>query len=122
MNYDTSEALDDSIAHWERNVFGLFEEVGIHADECALCDMFIVGGREDDEIGWDYVACLECPVRAVTGKSHCKGSPWEDVQDAYQEAQRAQWGFGGSAYLADLAFREAARKMLVFLMSLRVED
>jgi hypothetical protein len=120
MHYDTATALDESIAHWERNMFGPFEEVGIHADECALCDLFYGGGYKDEDE--DDTLCLECPVRAATGQSQCKGSPWEDVQEAYQEAQRAQWGFGGSMYLAELAFREAARKMLVFLMSLRVED
>ena len=95
MNAKVRKALESSIRHWERNVTGRTHTIG--PEHCALCRLF-----------YYKKACVGCPVRARTGKSHCSDSP-------YAAAGKAHAKFGGDS----IQFRGKALEELRFLESLR---
>jgi len=113
MDHTTTIALEKSIDHWEQNLFGPFEEARVYGDDCALCGLF-----SGDN-------CDGCPVAERTGESECDDSPWNEARWAFDKVRGIDGGstypryFGQSRTLAELAFREAARKELEFLISLR---
>jgi len=111
MNPEILDALNDSIAHWERLASGKRkpnESVGIY--DCALCRMF----NKHSEDGSD-TRCKGCPVKEKTGIRFCKATPFvraeeitEDLEiyDSPEEAMNSS------------EFKEAAQEELEFLKSL----
>lgn len=71
MDARTLEALNASIAKWERNAEAETpDEYLISAGDCPLCHLFYN----------DY--CEDCPVAARTGKNVCRNTPYYDAVDA----------------------------------------
>lgn len=69
----TLEALQGSIAKWERVVReGV---LGTQWTDCPLCKLFI-----------DNKSCGGCPVAAATGESSCYSTPYVTYKHAYQNA------------------------------------
>jgi hypothetical protein len=105
MDKRTAEALELSIAHWERNVAAeTLEEVRIGSVACALCRMFLSSD-----------GCEGCPVEASTGESNCDMSPYRDALRALETWRVAR---------SDKRFvlwRAAAQRELDFLKGLRDE-
>lgn len=103
----TRHALEESIAHWKRNVEAeTYEDIHIGGAHCALCHAFVFDAPDEE-------TCLGCPVYLRTGQKDCMGSP-------YLRAYIARILFdlpGGRE-----AWREAARAELTFLESLREDD
>lgn len=60
-------ALEDSIAHWERNAAAKTIKMG--TDHCALCHVYYNNG----------------PVNARTGQMYCVGSPYSAAQYAAEQ-------------------------------------
>ncbi len=97
MNAKTLEALNSSIAHWERMAAGKPNpDEAPDADSCALCCLFI----EDD--------CIACPVALKTGFRKCRNTPFKQAA--------LEWNKG--CWMPTLKFRSAAKEELAFLQSL----
>jgi hypothetical protein len=97
MTEQTAEALEYSIAHWERlagNKADKRDELG--GKSCALCQMFF------------FSDCDGCPVKTRTGYRYCSFTP-------YLAADQAADRFG----LTSSQFHPAAKAELEFLKSLR---
>lgn len=108
MDAKTLTALQESIAHWERNVAAKqVDDVSIQSDDCALCAMF-AKGRPRPEV------CGGCPVTWVNGQKECEGTPYYDARFAYYS-----WDGGASTRKA---FRKAAQAEVDFLKSLLPQD
>lgn len=73
MDKRTLEALKGSIAKWEAIVAGTGIDLG--PDNCPLCQQFYHIWSVDTN-------CVGCPVSTVTGKSCCRGTPY----DTYDES------------------------------------
>ena len=71
MNNETLKALEGSICKWDDICMGYGEDYG--SDDCPLCAIFI-----------DFVGCNGCPVSAVTGKSNCHDTPYDEWYDVYR--------------------------------------
>ena len=99
MTPETSQALEDSIAHWERLVAGAKQEdETIYSSSCALCKLFLKN------------RCIGCPVMVKTGLPVCRNTPWNDCDEVLD-----QYGYNSPE------FRAAAAEQLEFLKSLREE-
>jgi len=93
----TQQALNDSIAHWERMANGTYSpDESIYGKDCALCSLFLKNN------------CDGCPVKERTGHISCIGSPWKEAAMNYDGNDTPE-------------FKVAATKMLNFLESLKVE-
>lgn len=102
MDTKTLEALNASIAKWERNAEARAPgDAQIFSNTCPLCTAFRVNG-------W----CDGCPVKSRTGRSFCALSPWEDALIAL-----GAWDSGNTKQ-GRSNFRVAARKEVAFLKSL----
>lgn len=94
MKKATLEALEASIAKWEKNArVRNLDNAQIYSDTCALCDLFY----EDD--------CTGCPVQRKTGLKECSGTPWVDCCEIKNDDDIE-------------GFRAAAREEVKFLKSL----
>lgn len=101
MDDATREALKKSIQHWLYNLAVAFPgDAKITVWECPLCKLFYSYGGD----------CVGCPVREKTGLRVCAGTPWKAVALAKDEWFLSETG--------EIAYREAALKMLGFLISL----
>ena len=113
MDEKTREALEASIAHWEKNARSPYwDEVSTRAEDCALCAQFIVGDNPD---------CAGCPVSTATGKDLCRGTPYPAASSARQRWCRASQERSANMPEA-VAFRAAAQAEVDFLKGLRPED
>lgn len=65
MDKRTLKALKGSIKKWEKIVDGTGTDKG--PDNCPLCKLF-----------FDSTDCLGCPVNNATGKTGCRGTPYDD--------------------------------------------
>lgn len=72
MDERTLTALRGSIQKWEAIVAGTGADHGM--DNCPLCQEFAVTDHA-------FRACHGCPVKARTGQSNCKGTPYIDWFD-----------------------------------------
>lgn len=105
MTPEAAQALEESIAHWRRNVEAETpDQTSVYSRDCALCRLFFLAKRIDGK-------CTGCPVFAVTKLKFCAGSP-------YQRANKARSMWWGNIEKRD-AWRDAARAELSFLESLR---
>lgn len=103
MDAKTAAALEDSIAHWKRNVEAERpEQVLMGSDQCALCLLFH-GER----------GCVGCPVMTRSGCHGCRTTPYHKALDRH-----ILWDHQPCDLAAASAFREAARAELAFLESL----
>jgi glutathione S-transferase len=74
MDEKARNALELSIAHWERMATGKFlgnEKPG--AADCALCVLYYDNG------------CDGCPIKEHTGLGLCKETPYNAAYDAWDE-------------------------------------
>lgn len=94
----TLEALNKSIAHWERLAGGNRNPgEGLGVDQCDLCKLF----HSEDRL----ITCDGCPVKERTGQVWCVGTPYYHVVDSDSDYDTPE-------------FMEAARLELEFLRSL----
>jgi hypothetical protein len=113
MDVETKNALEESIAHWERNVKAETpEEAGTRAEDCALCQLFYDG----DDFSQP---CEGCPVKNKTGIKNCGNTPY------YSALEKLVWwtteyesNFSTSNNYK-IMWCEAAQAELDFLKSLR---
>ena len=61
-----------SAEHWLNNWKNPTRAV-IHSAACPLCRVFIEG------YPFSVNTCIDCPVRSISGKRLCVGTPWEDA-------------------------------------------
>lgn len=93
MDARTLEALQASIAKWERNAaIENIEDAKLNVSSCALCNVFYAD------------RCHGCPVFEL-GHYQCDGTPYDDAHAAY-----GNYNIG--------AFRTAAKREVAFLQSL----
>jgi hypothetical protein len=110
MNIQTMNALEKSIEHWAANLAAKDpKDVRVGAGNCALCDLFFAD------------LCEGCPVMQRSGEMRCIGTPYRDATtalDRWSEDLRGNFPIilGG---LARSRWREAAKRELEFLRSLR---
>ena len=79
MDAKTLAALKGSIETWERRAKG--EDIGAGIKNCPLCLIFHSFCRMDG-----VKRCSGCPVKERTGKSYCKGTPYQVFMDiAYDD-------------------------------------
>ncbi len=83
-------AFEKSLAKWSLILDGLEPDNGI--DSCGLCDLF----NKDD--------CSGCPIRKITGRSYCEGTPYTLYMDSIQENGTDKIN------LAELNFLKAVKK------------
>ena len=108
MDAETSQALEDSIEHWRRNVEAEAPgDVSIGPENCALCNAFRI--EEYFE-----APCDGCPVAAKTGAPCCRGTPYVSVENVLSDWK----GAPASTWMRD-AWRALAAAELAFLESLR---
>lgn len=108
MDARTLEALKASIAKWERNAVAKTpEDYHPYSDTCPLCFLFVEN------------CCNGCPVADSADQSHCEGTPWEDVPDAFDSWRYyAAISSRSAASRAREAALAAAREEVAFLQSL----
>ncbi len=110
-----SDALEESIEHWQRLVSGERQQSNgertglesVYADDCPLCALYL----DQPEMP----PCEGCPVFARTGIPGCEGTPWTAVAKIVWDGTHAG---NPEAYLIP-EFKEAAQRELDFLISLR---
>lgn len=118
MDNVTLAALNRSIVHWKDNAKALHpDDVELGPTSCALCRIFWKRGKTDAE-GLVRVTCNGCPVAAATGQNGCRGTPyddaenalgsWDDAEDGTAEANQARDTFRGIA-MAEMRFLESLR-------------
>lgn len=108
LNKKTIAAIYASIKHWE-DVYAQDDPalVRIGHDECALCTLF-----------WDDI-CEGCPIKDVTGKYSCEGTPYNAAYSA-KEAWLAKHMVGNASH-ERTRWKIQARKEINFLKSLLEE-
>lgn len=94
MDAKTLKALEGSIKKWEAIVAGTGIDAG--SINCPLCGLFY------------YNECFGCPVLEKTQQRFCKRSPYVEYADLRDEE-----------CTADKVLRDAAKKELDFLKSLK---
>jgi len=98
-----AEALEKSIAHWERFATGTaLPGEAPDSENCALCRLFI---KRRPSASY----CTGCPVALETNQYGCDGTPWF--------AANCEFNAGGPK---SPRFQAAAKLMLNFLEGLRV--
>jgi len=76
-----SELLEESIAHWKKNVEATNpEEASITSSSCALCEKFIRTTQDK--------RCEGCPVSEFTGLSGCSDTPYHKAMHSYNNWDR----------------------------------
>ncbi len=89
MSDKQEEALELSIAHWERMrdgkriyQFGRNELEKPFGEDCACCILASKSKRItlEDEEGFEFEsACRGCPIFEYTSKPDCENTPWDDA-------------------------------------------
>jgi hypothetical protein len=103
MDAKTLEALNASIAKWERNAEAKSpEDAKLGSEYCPLCHLFANGSEKSP--------CEGCPVKLKTGLGGCEETPYWAADWAHDD-----W-LDGDATAED--FHAAARKEVDFLKSL----
>ena len=101
--------LEESILHWADNVAAETPEgASVLARDCALCAVYYYYWED---------SCGLCPVALHTGKNGCRGTPYGDADEAYDD-----WLCEPSSPIAKAAFHDAAQTELDFLKSLRPKE
>lgn len=90
MAPEVLEALQGSIAKWERIVAGTGKDHGV--DDCPLCQMFNTESAA-------YRPCRGCPVYEKSGRSLCSSTPYSDFSYAKRNANKAGMAFAAEAEL-----------------------
>lgn len=107
MEPKTLEALNASIAKWERNAVAETPEAAlVLGDSCPLCHLFCPDDRESD-------GCDGCPVKERSGYDQCSGTPWFAAYSAHRT-----WEQQGSSGAWRDDFHAKARAEVAFLKSL----
>lgn len=104
MNRETELALSASIEHWRENEEAeCFTKASVESADCALCADFY---HED---------CQGCPVAQSTGRTWCRGTPYQAAADALDH-----WAYGEKedAERHREEFRACAKREREFLESL----
>ena len=80
MNDQETQALDESIVHWERlrkavecNDPHSAEIEEWKSESCKLCELYLKDGEDD---------CPGCPVQEHTGSPFCEETPWLRANNA----------------------------------------
>ena len=115
MDDNTKLALEASINKWKRNLLAASpEEVRIHTDSCALCDIYYEMTP--------FSKCSGCPVAAKSGEAGCLGE-WRATTRSLTVSLLTGAVFRESMESRILstknAFMVAAQKEIEFLESLR---
>jgi len=91
------EALEESIAHWERMKADIRCGENPSTDYCACCSL-----------GWGAARCsTKCPIRAYAGRGWCARTPYERAAELWSE-------YRAGASVED-QWRAAAQKEIDFL-------
>lgn len=112
----TARALEESIQHWARNCEARQpSDASTNGVDCALCREFNPRELPIED------ACAGCPVREFTGERMCNSTPFADASRALRRwTQYAEIpGDPKAAKALPEAFRAAAKKELLFLISLK---
>ena len=118
MNTETKEALLKSIEHGRAIVKKCEDEdpkIDIGPKHCSLCEKFFPGG--DGEMS-EKIDCAGCPVKDETGKSRCKGTPYEKFEFLLEDVEDEE----NTVYQAWTRLTKAAKKELEFLELLLPEE
>lgn len=124
MDDKTLLALRASIEAWKLKAVTDDPYVRIGSSTCPLCQLFNNGEQSSED------RCRGCPVWEKTGKTGCKGSPYDDAAVARSEWQDAAYvkrlyPHGANISEAQLKKSEwmmAADKEVAFLQSLYDEE
>ena len=105
------DALDESIAHWERLRDGREREVTEHywdrsltrlespkSDDCACCQQYNTSN------------CTGCPIAIYVGGGDCRGTPYYRAADAYRDARRYGRATDETAIDAQVVFLEVVKE------------
>jgi hypothetical protein len=100
--------LDQSIGHWSANVVlaGRGEGVSRGWASCALCVEY--GGSLTSPAHASRRQCVHCPVRKATGRTLCRGTPYDELRPASM-SEPPDWG----------ELELVSRRELGFLMQVR---
>ena len=89
MTPATLKALKASIAHWKRlETETARPKETIYGDACPLCKIFYAPMDG---------TCDGCPVKMITKKDLCRGSPWLHAHLTYQSYGRKALEFKAAA-------------------------
>lgn len=104
-----SEALEDSILHWQENAKAETPgEALTGAENCALCSIYY-----DED-------CKGCPVSERTTSKMCRSTPYGDALNALTGWEYTNPRSCGNTWRAARdAFHKAAQAEVDFLISLR---
>ena len=98
MTKQNITAVKASIKHWERMRDNKPQNGEMPTDEyCPLCLLYF-----DEE-------CEGCPIMSKTDDGRCRGTPYRDAYDAWQD---------NDGTFSSPAFKTAAQKEIDFLKSL----
>lgn len=96
----TAQALEESIAHWERFSTGTASDYETpYSAHCPLCSL-----HSPIENG-----CNGCPVKEKTSLDNCAMTPWRDAATAWHDHGRNSATFQSAAKL-ELDFLKSLRK------------
>ena len=94
-------ALRKSVKHWERLASGTHEPgEGPYGESCALCKLYLGDGRE----------CDGCPVKSITGKPLCQGTPWRSAAIRWESSDSDAHERFRFAAIVELNFLKAVLK------------
>lgn len=113
MNELTLTALNKSIQKWEDIRFHGGKDISIN--NCSLCEMFWKDGNENHH----GAMCGRCPVKKVSGRDGCLGTPY----NAWVEHQYKKHDNAWAPYSVQCpTCKSLATKELNFLKSLLPEE
>ncbi len=113
MDEKTAVALEASIKHWEENLAAETpEDVGIYAEDCALCGIY------NPTIPPGFPICEGCPVSEYSGMMGCVKTPYDNAKDAFD---RWLWHYHRTGKHGPYrrAFRKFAKQEIKFLKDRR---
>jgi len=113
MDPATLEALKSSIKKWEAIARGEGQDDG--AFNCALCQLFHPDFAPC--VDCSMCGCLLCPVGKRTGKSGCRGTPYEEWESHHRRKHPETADELTRKVLCDEC-RRIAQKEMNFLQSL----
>ena len=103
---ETLIALDGAILKWKNIIEN--KDVDCGRENCPLCKKF------HKSTGDPWVDCVGCPVTFVTGKAHCKNTPYTDWQKYHK-----QRGHKLPVKVYNRYTKMCAQKMLYFLKNIK---
>ncbi len=96
----TAQALDGSIAHWERMMaMGSESNDRPIGRDCALCRLCVLKNR----------TCEGCPVCQKTGRMRCAGTPYAGAAFAWEDSGPDSREFKAAAKL-EIDFLKSLKK------------